>query len=128
MDKILSFAMLGSNDFKKSSKFYDNIFEPLKIKKIVITENYVGYGHFNEPNEVKFYLCKPHNGEPATNGNGTMIAFLAGTKDAVNQFHKIALENGAADEGPPGIRSDGNYYAYIRDFDGNKIAAKFISN
>jgi len=31
---------------------------------------------------------------------------------------------GAVDEGGPGVRSDGNYYAYIRDFDGNKIAAK----
>ena len=128
MNKILSFTMLGSNDFNKSSKFYDIIFEPLKIKKIITTENYVGYGHANEPNEVKFYLCKPHNGKPATYGNGTMIAFLARSKDAVNQFYKIALENGAVDEGSPGIRSDGNYYAYIRDFDGNKIAAKFISN
>ena len=34
------------------------------------------------------------------------------------------MSKGATDEGEPGVRSDGNYYAYIRDFDGNKIAAK----
>jgi|TARA_B110000003_G_scaffold275769_1_gene319407 catechol 2,3-dioxygenase-like lactoylglutathione lyase family enzyme len=128
MNKIISFVMLGSKDFKQSSKFYDSIFVPLEIKKIVTTERYVGYGHLNEPDDVKFYLTKPRNGEPATYGNGTMIAFLAKTKEAVDRFHKIALENGAVNEGLPGVREDGNYYAYVRDLDGNKITAKCIIN
>lgn len=128
MNTIISFVMLGSKDFKQSSKFYDAIFIPLEIKKIVTTERYVGYGHLNEPNEVKFYITKPRNGEPASYGNGTMVAFLAKSKEAVNSFHKIALENGAVNEGLPGIRKDGNYYAYVRDLDGNKITAKYISN
>ena len=128
MNKIFSFVMVGSKDFKKSSKFYDAIFVPLKIKKIVTTERYVGYGHSNEPNELKFYITKPRNGEPATYGNGTMVAFLAETREVVNKFHKIALANGAVDEGSPGIREDGDYYAYARDLDGNKITVKCISN
>ena len=37
---------------------------------------------------------------------------------------KLNCHCGAVDEGAPGVRSDGNYYAYIRDMDGNKIAAK----
>jgi catechol 2,3-dioxygenase-like lactoylglutathione lyase family enzyme len=128
MSKIFSFVMVGSNDFKKSSKFYDAIFVPLKVKKIVTTERYVGYGHLDEPKELKFYITKPRNGEPATYGNGTMVAFLAETREAVNKFHEIALQNGAIDEGLPGVREDGNYYAYVRDLDGNKITAKCISN
>ena len=43
-------------------------------------------------------------------------------------FHLIALENGGVDEGSPGIRSDGNYYAYVRDLDNNKICAKYNPN
>ena len=128
MSKIFSFVMVGSNDFKKSSKFYDAIFVPLKVKKIVTTERYVGYGHLDEPKELKFYITKPRNGEPATYGNGTMVAFLAETREAVNKFHEIAFQNGAIDEGLPGVREDGNYYAYVRDLDGNKITAKCISN
>ena len=128
MSKVFSFVMVGSNDFKKSSKFYDVILKPLKLKKIVTTERYIGYGSLNEPNEVKFYITKPQNGELATYGNGTMIAFLAETRNAVNKFHEIALENGAINEGLPGIREDGNYYAYVRDLDGNKITAKCGSN
>jgi len=31
---------------------------------------------------------------------------------------------GGVNEGLPGLRSDGNYYAYIRDPEGNKICAK----
>ena len=37
----------------------------------------------------------------------------------------IGLKNGGTNEGLPGIRS-GDYYAYIRDLDGNKICAYCI--
>ena len=60
--------------------------------------------------------------------NKTKVTFLAKTKNAVDEFYKIALSKGAIDEGSPGARSDGNYYAYVRDFDGNKIAAQYIIN
>ena len=121
---ILDFVMVGSNDYRKSSKFYDAILEPLKLKKIVTTEKYIGYAHSSEPDKAQFYVTDPVNGEPATFGNGTQITLLAESKEAVEKFYEIAISKGATDEGGPGVRSDGNYYAYIRDFDGNKIAAK----
>ncbi len=76
MNKIISFVMIGTNDLEKSIKFYDAIFVHLGIKKITTTEKYVGYGHANEPHEVKFYITKPYNKKPATIGNGTMIAWF----------------------------------------------------
>ena len=42
----------------------------------------------------------------------------------VEEINPFELENGGVNEGLPGIRSDGNYYAYIRDPEGNKICAK----
>ena len=57
-----------------------------------------------------------------------MVALSADTKEAVDKFYTTALENGATDEGKPGVRSDGNYYGYIRDLDGNKITARFLVN
>ena len=128
MNKIISFVMVGTNDLEKSSKFYDAVFVHLGLKKVTTTERYIGYGHSNDPDEVKFYITKPYDKKPATIGNGTMIALLAESKEAVNKFHAAALENGAVDEGAPGIRGDGNYYGYVRDLDGNKITAKYISN
>ena len=121
---ILDFVMVGSNDYKKSSEFYDAVLEPLELKKTVTTEKYIGYAHSSDPDKAQFYVTNPVNGEPATFGNGTQITLLAESKEAVEKFYDIAISKGAVDEGGPGVRSDGNYYAYVRDMDGNKIAAK----
>ena len=128
MNKIISFVMVGTNDLDKSSKFYDAIFVHLGLKKVSTSERMIAYSHYNDPDAVKFYITKPYNEKPASVCNGTMVALLADTKEAVDKFHATALENGAVDEGSPGIRSDGNYYGYVRDLDGNKITAKCISN
>ena len=126
MNKVIGFVMVGTNNLEKSIKFYDVILSHLGMKKVTITERYIGYGHSSEDDGVKFYITKPHNKENATAGNGTMVALSAETKEAVDKFHKTALENGAVDEGKPGVRSDGNYYGYIRDHDGNKITARCV--
>ncbi len=128
MKKVIGFVMVGTNDLEKSGKFYDAILVHLGLKKVTIKESYIAYGHSSDDHEIKFYITKPHNKETATKGNGTMIALSADTKEGVDKFHSVALENGAVDEGKPGIRSDGNYYGYVRDLDGNKIAARFVIN
>ena len=127
MSKVIGFVMVGTNDLEKSSKLYDAILAHLGMKRVTITERYIGYG-FSEDDGAKFYIIKPHNKENATAGNGTMVALAAQTKEAVDKFHKTALENGAIDEGAPGPRSDGNYYGYVRDHDGNKITARCVLN
>ena len=126
MNKTISFVMVGTNDLDKSSKFYDQVLANLGMKRVTVTERYIAYSHSSGDDSLKFYITKPQNKENATAGNGTMVALSAETKDAVDKFHKIALENGAVDEGKPGLRSDGNYYSYIRDLDGNKIASRFL--
>ena len=127
MNKAIGFVMVGTNDLEKSSRFYDAILAHLEMKRVTVTERYIGYG-FSEDDGAKFYITKPHNKENATAGNGTMVALAGKTKEAVDKFHKTALEIGAIDEGAPGERSDGNYYAYVRDSDGNKIAARCVLN
>ena len=127
MSKTISFVMVGTNDLDKSSKFYDVVLANLGMKRVTVTEKYIAYSHSSEDGGLKFYITKPQNKENATAGNGTMVALAAETKDAVDKFHKTAIENGAVDEGAPGVRSDGNYYGYIRDFDGNKITARFVT-
>ena len=75
----------------------------------------------NTPENIELYITKPYNKEPASNGNGTMIALKADSKTIVDEVHKIALENGAINEGLPGPRHNQDYYSYIRDAEGNKI-------
>ena len=125
MKKTFGFMMVGTNNLVESEKFYNAIFLPLELCKVLITERYIGYAQKDNPKEIKFYITKPVNKKPATSGNGTQISFLVETKKKVNEFHLIGLKNGGTSEGSPGIRS-GDYYAYIRDLDGNKICAYCI--
>jgi len=120
---MLGFIMIGTNNLEASSKFYDAILLPLGIIKVLSTERYIGYAKKNYSKKIELYLTKPYNKEPATNGNGTMIALQTNSRTSVDKFHAIALENCGVNEGSPGPRHDDNYYAYIRDADGNKICA-----
>jgi hypothetical protein len=78
------------------------------------------------PAEPSFWLCKPFDGAPATVGNGSMIAFDPKSWKEVDKFHSVALAHGGNSEGPPALRLQYGpdfYAAYVRDPDGNKIAA-----
>ncbi|MNE74219.1 hypothetical protein D3C80_1702800 [compost metagenome] len=66
----------------------------------------------------------PLDGQPATIGNGSMVAFLAASPQAVQAAHAAGLAQGGADEGAPGPRPHygaGYFGAYLRDPDGNKV-------
>ena len=125
MKKTFGFIMVGTNNLIDSEKFYTAIFAPLDLSQALTTERYIGYSQKDNPKDIKFYITKPINKKPATYGNGTQISFLVDTKKKVEEFHMIGLKNGGTNEGLPGIRS-GDYYAYIRDLDGNKICAYCI--
>ena len=120
---MIAFVMIGCNDLEESSRFYDIVLKELNMIKIYVGERYVGYAEKNNPEKIELYVTIPYNKEIATNGNGTMIALLAKSRDQVNKFHEVALKNGALNEGLPGSRpsDSSDYYAYIRDLSGNKI-------
>jgi catechol 2,3-dioxygenase-like lactoylglutathione lyase family enzyme len=70
------------------------------------------------------FLTTPFDGQPASMGNGQMIALLADDRATVDRAHAAALANGGNCEGPPGLRPHyhPNYYgAYFRDPEGNKL-------
>ena len=57
---------------------------------------------------IEFYVTMPFDQGPATPGNGTMIALAAPTMQALEQFHRLGLQNGGSDEGAPGPREEGS--------------------
>ena len=91
----------------------------------------MGSGDFKEPAELLpaqpwFWVTKPYDGNAASVGNGTHVAFLAPSREAVRRFYDVALALGGQDEGAPGLRpqySETYYGTYVRDPDGNKIQA-----
>jgi len=122
---MIGYVMVGTNDMKGATKFYDAVLAPMGLVRGGGSGNYKSYGPKSAPEKTQFYVTKPYNKKPATIGNGTMIALKGRSRKAVDAFHAAALANGGKDEGKPGFRpADGSsYYAYARDLDGNKICA-----
>lgn len=69
-------------------------------------------------------MQEPIDGRPATWGNGVQVSFAAPSRDAVDRAWRAAMDQGAIDEGQPGLRrhyAPDYYGAYCRDPEGNKL-------
>jgi hypothetical protein len=61
-----------------------------------------------------------------TSPTGTHVAFVANSRQKVDEFYHMALKHGAKDNGSPGLRPQYHrfYYAgFVIDADGNNIEA-----
>lgn len=118
------YITLGSNNLSAAKRFYDAVMPPLGLQLRATEPDELGYGA-PAPERIRLWVTKSYDGNPATTANGSMPAFAAATRAAVDAFHAAGLAAGGTDEGPPGLRPFGaNFYAcYLRDPDGNKLSA-----
>ena len=116
---MLTYATVGSNDLEKAKAFYDQLLAVAGLEKRF---DHPSGGRIYGAGAAIFGVLGPHNGEPATVGNGSMTGFMLKSRDEVDAFHAKALELGGTCDGGPGPRGGGNaYFAYVRDLDGNKL-------
>jgi len=120
---MIGYATIGTNDFERAANFYDALLAEFGAKRIKETDRFILWG---TGTKAALSIIKPFDGNPATIGNGVMLALYADSPEKVNAIHAKALELGATDEGAPGLRGDGFYGGYFRDLDGNKLNAFFI--
>ena len=121
---IISHITLGTNDTERAGRFYDEVLGVLGFERLPKPPGKPPA--YEKGGMPTIYLYTPEDGRPATRGNGTHIAFVAETKDAVHSFHEAALRQGGSCAGKPGPRphyGDNYYAAYVRDPDGNKLQA-----
>ena len=123
---MIGYTLVGSNDLPRAHKFYDALFGSLGIGTLMEFPN-GGRAYGMDWAKPMFGVGPPYDGNPATAGNGTMIAIVLDTRDKVDTLYAKAIELGAADEGGPGVRGEEGeqafYAGYFRDFDGNKLCA-----
>ena len=112
----LDYCVLGTNNIEKAIEFYDSLFEQTELNKVLSTERMT----FWQCEDFAFAIAKPINGEPASNGNGTMIGLNVGSTEEVKRLHSKVIELGGTCEGKPGQRGP-KFSAYARDLDKNKI-------
>lgn len=117
---MIGYLMVGTNDLARSVAFYDALLSDLNAVQAFETDRFVAWT-FGDGTTM-FGVTKPFDDNPATGGNGTMVALAAKDTDAVDALHAKALSLGGTNEGDPGLRGDTFYGAYFRDFDGNKLA------
>jgi len=116
---MIGYTTLGTNDLPRASAFYDELFGVLGIKRIMDFGR--GYAWGTGMDKPGFGLMTPYNNEPATVGNGVMIALVVDSRAKVDAVHAKALALGGKDEGAVGLRGEGFYAGYFRDLDGNKL-------
>jgi catechol 2,3-dioxygenase-like lactoylglutathione lyase family enzyme len=119
---IFTHVTVGTNDLAKARTFYDAVLAPLGLKRLKdLGDNGSIWGEA----APEFFVLKPANGQPASHANGGTISFAAPSRAAVAAFHKAALAAGGKDEGAVGPRgwAPNAYAGYVRDLDGNKLAA-----
>lgn len=121
---IISHLSLGTNNFDAAKSFYTEVLATLGIKQIMEHPGAVAYGKIFP----EFWIQTPINGEAATIGNGSHVAFIANSVEEVHSFYNIALKLGGKGDGEPGPRpayGDAYYGCFVRDLDGNKIEATY---
>lgn len=116
---MIGYTTLGTNDLPRATAFYDALFGVLGIQRIMDFGR--GYAWGTTMDKPGFGVMKPFDGQPATVGNGVMVALVVNSKDKVDAVHAKALALGGKDEGAVGFRGEGFYAGYFRDLDGNKL-------
>jgi hypothetical protein len=121
---MLAYSCVGSNRLPEAKAFYATLLADLGITHMF--DHPSGGAIYGKDGAMQLGVLGPFDGQPATVGNGTMIAFKAADHAAVDSIYAHALRLGATDAGPPGVRgtdAQGRafYMSYFRDLDGNKL-------
>ena len=117
---MLAYATLGTRDLVRAAAFYDVVLAEIGAKRFMEEpDEFIAWG--NSEHGAGLGITYPFDKEPATVGNGTMVALAADSREAVDRLYAKAIELGGTDEGAPGQRYPGFYAAYFRDLDGNKL-------
>lgn len=116
---MIGYVTLGTNDLKRAVAFYDALLAEIGASRFMEEESFTAWAV--SPDKPALSVTRPYDGQPATVGNGTMVALAVDSPEMVHRVYDKAMELGAQDEGAAGPRF-GNFYAgYFRDLDGNKL-------
>ena len=115
---MIGYATIGVKDMTQAKAFYCDLLNA-QVQVDIGRLAMIG----NAPGAPMLAVCEPFDGETASCGNGSMIAFPAASKAEVDDMYAKAISLGATDEGAPGQRVEDRFYGgYVRDPDGHKLA------
>ena len=116
---MIGYVTLGTDNIPRAAAFYEALLAEFGATRFMESERFVAWAV--SPRQPSLGVIRPYNGEPATVGNGVMVALAVDSREKVDRVYKKALELGGTDAGPAGPRGPGFYAGYFRDLDGNKL-------
>ena len=125
---MIAYVTVGADDIARAKRFYCAFLPALDYG---LGEGPEGLSFAlplapgQSPVLPDFYVKPTFDGQPATSGNGVMVAFEARSQQQVRDLHAAALAAGGSNEGAPGFRASYGphfFVSYLRDPQGNKIA------
>jgi hypothetical protein len=79
--------------------FYDALAAELGVGRMMECESFIAWG--DAGGKPGIGLTMPFDGQPASVGNGVMVALEAADPAQVDRLHALALAHGGSDEGAP---------------------------
>jgi catechol 2,3-dioxygenase-like lactoylglutathione lyase family enzyme len=119
---MLHHVSLPVEDLERAVTLYDAALGALGYRCVCRGPGFAGYG----VEDGKDKLALKQTAGPVAAGRGFHLALAAPSRAAVDAFHEAALQNGASDNGAPGLRphyGPSYYAAFIIDLDGHRIEA-----
>ena len=94
---MFSHVTVGSNDLEKSEVFYDAVLGPIGLKQRQVIPDGGPEARCWVKDETKlprFFVYSPFDKSEANAGNGSMVAFLAGSPSSVDRAYEAGLDKG----------------------------------
>ncbi len=124
---MIGYVTIGTNNLERAVAFYDELLALLGAGRFMEVED-VFVAWAVAPDKPGLSVTRPFDGQPATVGNGMMVALAVDSKELVHKVYDKAIALGGKDEGPAGPRGDQFYAGYFRDLDGNKLNVFCLTN
>ncbi len=119
---MIGYVTIGTNNLDGAVKLFDDLFEIIGVQKLWQHGGMAAWGTSRE--DIALCVVRPFNGQPATLGNGNMVALRMKSRSDVDAIHAKCIALGGTNEGKPGPQGNHDFYGgYFRDLDGNKFNA-----
>ena len=119
---MIDHVSLAVSNLERAVVFYERVFAPLGLTKLVVRPAAVGFGK----TYPEVWINARSGMKPLSPDNGVHLCLRARTMAEVDAFHAAAVEAGGVSESVPSLRPHDRvrYYAtFISDADGNRIEA-----
>jgi len=117
---MIDHVSIAVSDFDRAVPFYERVFAPLGMSRLVTRPGMVGFGK----TYPEVWINLRSGMAPLSASSGAHLCLRAKTTAEIDAFHAAAMDAGAVSESAPSIRPHDRvryYAAFIADADGNRI-------